>query len=735
MNINVDGFQCFYGILITILKRNNNLRSDLILNYHMWNYGFTYDFYDLQNSIVDTFNNCGNEDPSFQNQIEKKHGVKLEFVSNNDIKEVNFNLEYGKPIFVINKKKEVFVIVDYIRDTYALKNIDGVVFVKKDELAECQLWKIRDINLECRLKLKCELRITENRYSLIRAAQEEYGLHLEYVSSIESLYEILQSGKKVIAQCNMAKLPYKSEKHNKEIRYILLDGIENQAVRLIDVIDRKEIRIDFSYLKEELLDNEKILYACLWDEQYINNKNIMFSEEASIKLYVQEKAEEICRNTEVFYEQLYYYIKDIVLNDSNQLQKKLDYIYYQLGDIEKVRALFIDAMNLVFSSYNKKIQEIYEKVKEKWCLLKTLQVRVMFLKNEIILGKLHDCMEEIVENEKRLICMLKNDWKKDLALKKNYRAKLGEFEIFKDLWYRDCVYHGIFTAMSYYNKPIFPFLSQNIYIYDMNSSNGLVEMKKPINDDMQQILHSMGILVSYKSVEKNIVNDVIYNIDHNRIVIVSIDKYYEEICPDTYKKVHQRHELMIYGYDFMEQKVYVVENKFINSSLFGKKCISFEGLYRAHLGYRQRYYDDVKKDYLCLENTSDFIADLNVIKEKYVKNIKHFMVDRKKSIHCIEKLIQLLYLENQQIDSIQWINMCNDIITNKKIEAFSCKKLGIDYNYELKEAIIRMWDLIRINLIKLERTRNRDDIITNIERYLQGIVNMEHLEICNFLAD
>ena len=111
------------------------------------------------------------------------------------------------------------------------------------------------------------------------------------------------------------------------------------------------------------------------------------------------------------------------------------------------------------------------------------------------------------------------------------------------------------------------------------------------------------------------------------------------------------------------------------------------------------------------------------------------MVDRKKSIHCIEKLIQLLYLKNQQIDSIQWINMCNDIITNKKIEAFSCKKLGIDYNYELKESILRMWNLIRINLIKLERTRNRDDIITNIERYLQGIVNMEYLEISNFLAD
>lgn len=196
MNINVYGFQCFYGILINILKRNNNLRSDLILKNHMWNYGFTYDFYDLQNSIVGVFNDCRNKDSSFQNQIEKKHGVKLEFISNNDIKEVNFNLECGKPIFIINKKKEAFVIVDYIRDTYALKNIDGVIFVKKNELAECQLWKIRDIDLECRLKLKCELRITENRYSLIRAAQEEYGLHLEYVSSIESLYEILQSGKK-----------------------------------------------------------------------------------------------------------------------------------------------------------------------------------------------------------------------------------------------------------------------------------------------------------------------------------------------------------------------------------------------------------------------------------------------------------------------------------------------------------------------------------------------------------
>lgn len=727
--INVDGFQCFYGIISTILNKENKINNNLILNCYMWNYGFTYDFYDLQNNIVYEIKNCVKDDFIVQTQIEDKYGVKLKIISSNNIKFVDSNLEYGKPIFVRNQKNEVYVIVDFIRDKYALKNKDGVVFFTKSQLAECSIWEINEMKQQCKRKLNCELRITDHRYSLIRAAREQFGLRLEYVSSIEDLYKYLQSGKSIIAQCNIGKLPYKGQKQSKIPRYVLIEGMENHNVQLIDVVDKKEIRIDFSYLIDEVLDIEKIMCVCLWEELKKDKTKSTFIQESWIKLFVQDNAEEICKNTDIFYEQLYYYIEDNILNNSEQLQKKLDNVYCQFGDIEKVRALFIDAIKIGYTSHGEKIQELYETIKENWHLLKILLVRVMFFKNEIILAKLYKFMEDTVKNEKKLISMLKNDWRTDLNLSKKCERKLDGFEIFKDLWYRNCVYHGIFTAMSYYNKPIFPFLSQNIYLYDENSNNGLIRMKKPINEDMGKVLSSMGISLSYNSVKTNIIKDVVYNIDHNRIIIVPVDKYYEEICPDTYKKVHQRHDIMIYGYNFQEQKVYVIENKYINSYVFEKLCMSFVSLYQAHQGYRSNYYDEVKKDYLCLDNISDFIGNLNEAKEKYKNNAKRLWGDKKKSLQYIYKLIETLCLENQQIDSSQWIDMCNDIITNKKIEAFSCKKLEIDCNYELKEDIIKNWDLIRINLIKLERTKERENILDNIQKYLQNIIILENSEI------
>lgn len=726
--INVDGFQCFYGILMTLLNKEK-IPNSSILNCYMWNYGFTYDYYVLQNHIVEILEQYQNDDKKVQAIIQEKYGIKLEPISYKEKKEFDLELECGKPIFVRSQEQKVYVVIDFNQDIYALKNSEGVIFASGNEVEKFDLWKIHGISRQCNQYLKGEMRITDHRYSLIRAVRKQFGLCLEYVTSVDDLYELLQSGKNIIIRCNTEKLPYKDKKQKNALRYVLLEGIQNQMVHLVDSVDKKDIYIEYKNLIQDLLDHDKIMYACSWEEHQKSRAKECFREKERIELFVQEHSEEICKNADIFYDQIYYYIEDNVLNNAEQLEKKLDYIYCQFGDIEKVRSLFIDAIISAYPSDKQKVEELYEMIKNTWGMLKTLQVRIMFLRNHEILNKFHIYIEQALEKEKELFSLLRHCYCDRLMGKEKQAAELSELEVFKDLWYRDCIYHSIFTALSYYKKPIYPFLSQNIYLYDINNNNGLITMRKPINKDIGTILDSMGISLRYETVKDDVIQEVVSNIDHKRIMIIPIDKYYMEICLDTYRKVHHRHYIMIYGYDISEQKVYIIENKYLNSPLFEKKCLSFQSLYEAHLGYCCNYYDETKKDYMCLEKVSDSVCDVNMIREEYTDNLNQFVSDKQESLKYIEQLIELLRLEGQQIDIQQWLNMCNDIITNKKIELFSCRKLDVNCNYELKDSIIETWDLVRIYLLKLDMAKNKENILVSMHKYLDKVKCLELTEL------
>lgn len=727
--INVDGFQCFYGILMTLLNGEKITQNSSILNCYMWNYGFTYDYYELQNRIVEILEQYQNNDKKAQTIIQETYGIEFEAISYKEKKEFNLELQCGKPIFVRSNDQKVYVVIDFNQDIYVLKNSEGVIFADGSELEKYHSWKINVISQQCNQYLKGELRITDHRYSLIRAVREQFGLCLEYLPCVDDLYELLQLEKNIIIRCNTEKLLYADKKQKHALRYILLKGIQNQTVHLIDSVDKKDIYIEYKNLIEDLLDHDKIIYACSWENQKKSKAKECFREKEWIKLFVQEHSEQICKNANIFYDRVYHYIEDNVLNNTERLEEKLDHIYCQFGDIEKVRSLFIDAIISAYPSYEQKIQELYEKIKNTWGMLKTLQVRIMFLKNQQILNKFRSYTEQVLEEENKLFCLLRYSYCHELMGKEEQAAELGELEVFKNLWYRDCIYHSIFTALSYYKKPIYPFLSQNIYLYDINSNNRLITMRKPINKDISTVLDSMGISLRYESVKYDIIQEVVSNIDHKRMMIIPVDKYYMEICLDTYRKVHHRHDIMIYGYNISEQKVYIIENKYLNSPLFEKKCLSFQSLYEAHLGYCCNYYDEIKKDYMCLENISDFVCDVNKIREEYTDNLKQFVSDKQESLKYIEQLMKKLLLEGQQIDTGQWLNMCNDIITNKKIELFSYRKLNVDCNYELKDSIIKTWDLVRLCLLKLDMAKNKENLLNNIHKYLDKVKCLEQIEL------
>ena len=230
--------------------------------------------------------------------------------------------------------------------------------------------------------------------------------------------------------------------------------------------------------------------------------------------------------------------------------------------------------------------------------------------------------------------------------------------------------------------------------------------------DILDVIGSMGIEGNYKEKSESIQSDIMNAIDHQNPVILWVDCYYASIRPDVYRKKHQAHTWLIYGYDVKYQMFHIIEHSNKDNLFYRKKVVSFDELENAYQGYLSQFHKmNVDMTYYEFENSKhsqNIVTDYKAVYENYILDNKDKIQTGLKLLqHYIEDY-QLLALSEEQLhDKIdELVVALNDIINAKKIVQYRCGKIYSlqSKKYELISKILKQYQKIRGILVKYQYT-------------------------------
>ena len=297
----------------------------------------------------------------------------------------------------------------------------------------------------------------------------------------------------------------------------------------------------------------------------------------------------------------------------------------------------------------------------------------------------------------------------------NSKKILNNIVPFNDIWYRDCYYSALFPVVNYYKLSIIPLIVNDVNLYQYNLDSELFDIKSVNIRNEEEIIKDLGIIAKYKLRNNGLLSDIKNSINEDMPIIVLIDPYYESIREDAYMKEHFPHFILVYGYDNLDQNLYILEHQYRESNIFEYKKISYSDIMNSYEGvflhlkkvegiptYREYgILKNIGKKDNCTDvfknNLSNIMVDINlglkefdvflnkysefIINENWISNNVDFFIDR------LNKMINYKKVEKYRLIRICYsipeiINIIDDIITNLNIirGVISKYKFSLVYN-------------------------------------------------------
>ena len=159
-------------------------------------------------------------------------------------------------------------------------------------------------------------------------------------------------------------------------------------------------------------------------------------------------------------------------------------------------------------------------------------------------------------------------------------------EPFNDIWYLDCLMHGVAQIANQHN--ILPRLFENDYFeykFDSGDYYPMLALQTKHFIPWVRIFEDNGINVTTQETHSNCMMAVKEAIERGAHVILPVDCYYEDIRPDTFQKKHLAHYLVIYGYDDSAKEFLLLEHNYENDLRYKHKRIKYSSATTAYLAY------------------------------------------------------------------------------------------------------------------------------------------------------
>lgn len=157
--------------------------------------------------------------------------------------------------------------------------------------------------------------------------------------------------------------------------------------------------------------------------------------------------------------------------------------------------------------------------------------------------------------------------------------KIEGVKPFNEFLFRNCYWHQLIAGLSCLGID-----GDNVLI------NSMVFAKEDFEVDESGILPTKEFekFFGYRCRRCGVTErSLVKNIDRGRPVIVGIDCFFLESREDTYRKLHDPHFVLVYGYDREKRLAFVIDHKYRNGFNFSEKVVSLDNILLANRMYKK----------------------------------------------------------------------------------------------------------------------------------------------------
>jgi len=326
----------------------------------------------------------------------------------------------------------------------------------------------------------------------------------------------------------------------------------------------------------------------------------------------------------------------------------------------------------------------------------------------------------------------RQNWKENKIL-------IEPVEPFNDLFFRDCQFNMIFTAVKYFGGNIGYFLANDQILYychtdKENEQEFGVQYKSFWKE--KRVYAACGIFCTAKIKVQDVIGEAKEAIKSGKLVSLWIDSYYESMRKDVYQKEHLPHSILLHGYDDKKEIFHIIEHSNKDKLDYKHITISYNELATCYHGYLEYFIGAHReKTYFTYEgqHSIEKVSVFQLMKENIAYNRNELIgsVNKlKEIIEWIRKVVLSEELLKSRAASL--VEMMNQIINAIKVEKYRLEYFAPESQeivVQLDELATR-WEKVRAWIGKYKLTfRYQEKTIEVILELLEQIAHLEQKRI------
>lgn len=322
------------------------------------------------------------------------------------------------------------------------------------------------------------------------------------------------------------------------------------------------------------------------------------------------------------------------------------------------------------------------------------------------------------------------------------QVQLSDIEPFNSVFYQGCFYNAYFPIVSHFKKNMNLLLANDIVLYTAGETAENIDLGVDFLavKDFDEVQKIVGLAMEVLIWTEHSISRIIKSLSMGRLIIISVDCFFENIRTDMFNKNHWPHFLLIYGYDINKQIFHIVEHDNINNLTYRKCEIDFTVLEESHNGYIKYFGTSSERNFLEFYACEYAKNDENILHKSTARDvyIANLIVAKKMIYEGLSELKNFIpdFLEVSKDEvSMKKVNLdnllisINNIINAKKSEIFKVERLfeGEILLTSQLESIIEEWLKIRLGLEKYKISMSyRKGSFDKINQALEKILGIEY---------
>lgn len=267
-----------------------------------------------------------------------------------------------------------------------------------------------------------------------------------------------------------------------------------------------------------------------------------------------------------------------------------------------------------------------------------------------------------------------------------------DVEAFNDIWYINCIGNAIIPVAKYFVNRVDSFIISDLGIqYNLSDDKKLsVDIKNQAKSI--SYIEKLGIDTESQTRCSDLISSIKKALQNNKLVMLSIDCFYETVRKDTYHKNHWGHAVLVHGYE--DDLIYIIESDFADSVKYEKRKIEESALAECYYGYLNnlcRSENELTYHEFSLQNRFSDEGEIEKVQNEAVRENLENVVSNykviKKSLSCLDTFARGISAE-QSDEYVEYMNTCvdglNKIISSLKVNQYICEKY-LEIDWERKE--------------------------------------------------